>query len=270
MKERDTMKKAQREAGATLAVLRKAKWTEQYEMIEALKSHPNPFMDTVLLQLLDWRTPNVREAAMEALLVRNEALGRVAARALLGDPNGCARNAAAEILGEFGKQQDIHRLRRALTGDEWVMRATVADSLGQIGGKSAHSILQHTLEHDPNPVVRRDTAYALSYAQSSKMIPVLEQALAGEKEEQARVGLLHGLVALGQRERLSELLAMLKSEDSSVRYATINSIREDVRPEDRKQIVQAIRAMLETEENPGLKSDATTVVEEISRLIGTE
>lgn len=270
MKEADTLEAAQGEAKATLAALRKATWPEQYAMIEALKNHPNPFMDTVLLQLLDWRTSNVREAAMGALLIRNEAFGRVAARALLGDPNWCARNAAAEILGEVGKQQDVQRLRRALADEEWVMRATVADSLGKIGSKSVQAALQDTLERDSNPVVRRDTAYALSYAQRREMIPVLEQALAKENAEQARIGLLQGLMALGQRERLPELLAMLKSEDSQVRYATVNALREDGRAEEKEQIVQAIRAMLEQEEHPGLKVDAEKVIEEIARLTGTD
>jgi len=256
-------KEAAKEIRDRFARIRRQKWPEQYEAIEALAKSADPLAEFVLFRLMDVRAPEVREAAMKALVTRSEALGRTAARALLEDTNWCVRNAAAEILGEMGNRQDVRRLRRALSDEEWVMRATVADSLGQIGGTTVRPELLRTLQRDPHPVVRRDAAYALTYARSREVLPYLESALAAEKAEQARVGLLSALTALGQRERLSELLMLLDSEDASVRWAVINSLPEIVRLEDREQAVHAIRTMLQHEENPGLQTDAPLAIEKI-------
>jgi HEAT repeat protein len=264
MDSQDAFDQARIEVKNRLANLRKQTWLEQLEAIEALTNSADPLADVVLFQLLDLRTPEVRGAAMRALATRSEALGRIAARALLGDTNAVVRDEAATILGEMGSRLDVRRLRQALTDDYWVLRATVADSLGQIGGKAVHPALLHAMTHDPHPVVRRDAAFALTYARSSAVVPDLERAAATEKAEQARIGLLSALVALGRGERLPELLALLESEDCAVRHATINYLRESVGPEEREQAVHAIRAMIEHEENPGVKIDATLVLNEIS------
>jgi HEAT repeat protein len=247
----------------TVAPLRRQKWPEQYEAIRVLAKSTDPLAEVVLLQLLELRAPEVREAAINALAERSEALGRMAARALLEDANPLVRDTAAAILGRTGSRQDVRRLLRALEDSRWVNRATVADSLGQVGGKTVHRALLHAMTHDVHPVVRRDAAYALSYARHSEVVPSLEQALGVERAEQARVGLLSALVALGRRERLPALLALLASEDSSVRHAVINSLREIVRAEETAQAVHAIRAMLEHEENPGLRTDAAQAIEKI-------
>ncbi|MCW3097536.1 MAG: hypothetical protein JWL77_3154 [Chthonomonadaceae bacterium] len=62
------------------------------------------------------------------------------------------------------------------------------------------------------------------------------------------------------------LFHLLDSEDSQVRWAVINALRVDVRPEEKEHVVQTIRTMLQHEENPGLQTDAARIIEEI---IGT-
>jgi len=262
------LKEAAKEVQDTFVSIRKQKWPDQWEAIEALAKSVDPLADVVLFQLLDLRSPNVREKALNALADRDERMGRIAARASLEDTDWCVRNAAAEILGVFGNRQDVRRLRRALTDEHWVMRATVADSLGQIGGKAVHPHLLHAMTHDPHPVVRRDAAYALTYARSAEIVPQLEKALDIEKAEQARQGLLSALVKLGQRERLVELLALLSSEDCSVRHAVINILPECIDPADGAQVVATLQAALETEENAGVKGDGETTIQEISAGIG--
>src|SRR5579871_6469077 len=186
MDTRDDVDEAHEEAQAILAAIRKQKWPQPAEAIHHLATSPNPLADTVLFHLLDFRSPQVREAALKSLAERSEVLGRIAARALLEDANHLVRNAAAEVLGQVGTQQDVRRLRHALLDDHWVTRSTAADSLGAVGGKAAHPALKNAMTTDPHPVVRRDAAFALSYANQSAVVPDLEQALAGEREEQAQ------------------------------------------------------------------------------------
>lgn len=174
MKNRDVIDQATREAKDAVAKIRKQKWPEQHAAIGALEKSADLLADMVLFQLLDLRSSEVREAALEALATRNETFGRIAARAMLEDANFLVRNAAAEILGQTGSRQDVRRLRRALPDDQWVMRATVVDSLERVGGKAVHPLLNHAMLHDPHPVVRRDAAFALSYAQSLEVVPNLE------------------------------------------------------------------------------------------------
>ncbi len=255
--------KGQADVKATLAVLRRQKWPQQYEAIQTLTTSADASADIILLHLLDSRTARVREAALNALGERSAALGRVAARVLLDDPDACARYAAAELLGRIGFKQDIRRLRHALSDKSWVMRATVADSLGRIGGTSVHPQLKTAMLNDPHSVVRRDAAFALSYAGRGDVVPDLERALTAEKGEQAQADMSAALYALGRAEYLTPLLAHLHSEASSVRYATINSLREITRPDDKEQVVQAIRDMLAREENPGLLTDGATIAEEL-------
>ena len=76
-------------------------------------------------------------------------------------------------------------------------------------------------------------------------------------------------MALGQRERLPALIKLLDSEDAQVRYAVINAFRESVRPEEKEQVVDALRTMLQHEGNPGLHTDATQFLHEISGCAGT-
>ena len=131
----NTVEEAHEEAQALLAAFRKQKWPEQAEAIRSLALSSNPLADTVLFHLLDLRSPDVREAALQALAVRSEVLGRAAARAMLDDTSSFVRNAAAELLGQIGSRQNVRRLSHALesVGKDWVTRATVADSLGMVG-----------------------------------------------------------------------------------------------------------------------------------------
>jgi HEAT repeat protein len=266
MEQRDTVEEAFKDAQTLLATLRRQKWPEQYEAINNLALSPNPLADTVLFHLLDLRASEVREAALEALSVRSEVLGRIAARAMLDDTDSLVRNAAAEILGQIGSRQDMRRLSHALKvmDKDWVTRATAADSLGRVGGKTAQPALLHAMTHDPDSVVRWDAAFALCYAKRDEVVPDLEQALSAEKQEQTQVGLLGALYALGPGEYLSTLLKLLHSEDSSVRHAVINSLKEIVRPADNEQAIQAIRDMLQHEANPGLRIDGAKAVDEIA------
>lgn len=246
--------------------MRKQKWPQQHAAIQTLTASADASADIILLHLLDSRTPRVREAALNALRERSPALGRIAARVLLDDPDDCARIAAAELLGQIGLRQDVRRLRYALDDTSWVMRATVADSLGRIGGTSVHPQLKTAMLNDPHCVVRRDAAFALGYAGCSDVVPDLERALAAEMAEQAQAGMSGALYALGRAEYLASLLAHLHSENSTVRHATLHSLQEITRLNDKEQVVQAIRDMLMREENPGLRTDAARIAEELSSL----
>lgn len=253
-----------REVRTTLATIRKQGWPEQYAALQELSESRSPAAERILLRLLDDRSSNVREQTMVALRERDPILGRIAARSLLSDPNDCVRNSAVETLGTCGGRPDIRRLKQALQDTDWVVRASAASSLGTIGGKAAHPVLIKAMREDPDPVVRRDAAAALGYAGEASVLPDLMRAQVEETEEQAQVGLLSALYELGQTAYLPSYLALLKSEDDFVRYATVNSMEDLIRSEDCKTVVQAIREMVIHESNPGLRSDATRIADTLA------
>jgi len=249
---------------ASLQNIKRLNRQDQRDAILRLGDDPSDCADLVLINLLDNTDPNIREQAMEVLCDRSNTFGRIAARALLEDSCTYVRNRAADVLGLVGKRLDAHRLRLSLRDSDWVVRASAADSLGRIGGKAAHPALVKGLKLDVNPVVRRDAAYALSHARDKRMVPVLEAALSKEKSEQSRIGLFAGLYALGQHDRLSDLLGLLRSGDDIVRHATVNQIEEVVLPADHNQAAQKLREMIAREDNPGVKSDAAELLEKLT------
>lgn len=254
------------EVKSALAAIRKEKFPQRYDKISDLAESSSSSTDTVLLHLLGDQSPGVRETAMEILAERNEVLGRIAARAALDDSSSLVRDRAATILGEIGNGLDVRRLTHTLQDSDWVVRATAADSLGSIGVTAALPILKKAMVKDAHPVVRRDAAFALSYSHQENVIPDLEQALPEEAEEQAKIGILSALYALGQRGRLPALLELLQSEDSTVRHAVINSLTDIVRPDDQNQAVQAIRDLVAHESNRGVRIDAEKAAEHLLGL----
>ena len=216
----------------------------------------------LLLQLLDDPSWEVREEAVDALWSIGGALGRIGARAALGDPEWCVRSRGAEALEEIGTQLDVPRLLHALHDPEWVVRASAASSLGGLGNKRARKGLLAALG-DPHPGVRRYAASALSRLQDPSIVPLLEEALARERENEARVGLLWALYRLGQGQRLDSVLALLQDTNYLVRCQVLDGLGMGVRGEDRAKVRSALRSLLDAEAHAAVRDDAERALNDL-------
>src|SRR5579863_9759974 len=119
-----------------------SRWAE----IDRLRNRRDSEAILRLLSLLDDPLWDVRERALNVLW-ESAVLphARLAARALLQDPSPCVRSTAAEALGEIGRASDASRLVTALCDPEWMVRASVAGSLGRFRTAKAQKSLAAAL-----------------------------------------------------------------------------------------------------------------------------
>ena len=241
------------------AALKRLDYAAQVDAIRVLEKGKEPLDELLLLYLTDDPSPWIREEAVDALWTRGGPLARIATRSALEDPKWPVRNRAAEALGQVGSRLDVPRLIHALHDPEWVVRASAASSLGSLGGSKTRQALIQALRQDMHPSVRRDAAIALADLHDRSLIPVLESVLARETEALARVGMLRALYLLGEAHYLRPWLLLLKDEDDTVRHNIVNSA-DEIAAEDRNEAIAALREMIVSETNPGVKSDAEKAV----------
>jgi HEAT repeat protein len=246
---------------STLRDIRRMARAERVEAIRALGESGSGYVAFILQNLLDDADTMTRWEALDALAEWDDLHGRLAARACTDDGFPSLRARAAVILGEIGKRQDLPRLRRMLSDPDWTVRSDAAESLAKLGGIAAHPALKRAVAGDPHPVVRRDAAAALAWAEDRSMVPFLREALAVEQDPQARVGILEGLYAIGERDCLGRLLELLFIDHAHVPHAVVNVLRRALWPEDRPEAARALRRLLERDVHPGIRIDATITLE---------
>ncbi len=128
----------------TFAIIRRQKWLEQYDSIDTLAKSADPQADVVLFQLLDLRSPNVREKALNALADRSETLGRTAARAMSEDSQmrHVVINALREVIGPMEREQALHAIRTMLEIEENPgVRETARHALDEISVRTGNTQL---------------------------------------------------------------------------------------------------------------------------------
>src|SRR5690348_17117446 len=104
---------------AALGQVYRGEWAEKLAGLDALAKNPSPAADVTLLRLLDHRHGQIRSLALSALAERSTSVARIAARAVLSDPDWSVRNEAAELLGKVGTRRDVRRLSDALRDENW-------------------------------------------------------------------------------------------------------------------------------------------------------
>ena len=164
----------------------------------------------VLLCLLEDRSPKARLLEVDALSCIGGPLARIGARLLLDDAVDYVRMEAVEVLGRIGRKQDVPKIARMLERDiSWSVRSSAADALGDLGFRAGRPALERALRSDLEPVVRRDAALGLASVGGAEAIGVLTDAVAIEIDGLTRVGIFYGLYELGERQFLTDLLAIL-------------------------------------------------------------
>jgi HEAT repeat protein len=241
---------------------------DRLETVRRLGEGSDPADEILLLYLLDHQSEWVREEAVDALEKRRGLLARIGVRAALGDPKYNVRNAAAEALGMIGSRRDVPWLLHTLQDPEWIVRCSAAEALGYLGGPRARRALLKALTEDPEPAVRMWVAGGIGSLQDESVVADLEQALEREDNPWVLSALVRALYRLGQRP-LAVYLGCLQHDDFLIRDQTLSGIPWEVRPEDREQVIAAVRQLLEREEHRGVRGDAEAALRRMHKAGST-
>ncbi|MGC8668645.1 MAG: HEAT repeat domain-containing protein [Chthonomonadales bacterium] len=241
--------------------------TERCNTVRKLRAAEDEKAALALLRFVADQSPTVRECAMSALRDVGGWLAAVAARALVTDPRPFVRSTAVATLAEVGSSVDLGRFIAAAQDPDWSVRTDAIPGLLRVGGHRTLAVLRSMVLRDPNPVVRRDAAIAISRHQMGpSLAQELVSALNRELSPIACVGLVYALYCLGDRARIEQLVEMLRHPDPLVRCNVVNSIEPpDIREEDRDYVVSAVRKLLAEDNHPGVIGDAKSL---LARLTG--
>jgi HEAT repeat protein len=210
------------------------------------------------------RNPWIRTEALERgeVVPRNVML--TAARACLTDPHEAVRDAAVQVLEQFGNNRDGYRLLAASHDRSWDVRSSVVTAFATL--KIAHTTkrVREMLVSDPHFIVRREAAWIL-YAIDGEVATSVTSALENEKDEIVRVAIYAVLYLIGDNTALKSMLAYTKSSDFLVRDNVVNSLQQmTVRAEHVEFLKDFLTTFVEGEEHPGVKGDANITLRELS------
>lgn len=247
----------------------KGGWKARYALALQLETENNgsDWALLNLLKMLEDSSAQVRWRAVEALWRIGGSLARTGCRSVLHDPNSMVRNAAVEALGEIGSPHDIDLLLRALEDKQWVVRASAASSLGTITKDMSETVkdrLSEVLCQDRSSNVKRYAAVALGNSADPIVLSLLTERLNKETAREVRSGLIMGLYALGQRDRVEDLVNLLFTGAPKVQKQVLQSAV-FLQPEDLSVMADAIRTFLERELPADLYSSAQEALSRISK-----
>jgi HEAT repeat protein len=113
----------------------------------------------------------------------------------LGDENSSVRGASAISLGALKDQRAVDKLLSMIRDTGADVRSAVAASLGILKDKKASEALIHLLKDDDR-MVRVSAAIALADIGDKQATPMLQEAIANEKNEEARMQMKEALQRL--------------------------------------------------------------------------
>lgn len=227
--------------------------------------HPNA-VQAVVASLLD-SSADVRSTAAECLGAMKKKEGIEPLIHTLSDPSSEARMRAVESLGVLlaGCRKSPPALVDRLRDSKELVRIEVAEALGAIGDRNALSALFEALT-DPSPLVRSYVAGAIGVLGNKRTIAKLEEKLALEKSDTARVGYYQALYTLGKHEVLPELLKLLHGKDYRVRCSTADVLAKVVaNRSNAASILLALRKALRREPTVAGKDSIRSSIKAITR-----
>ncbi len=124
-----------------------------------------------------------------------------------------------------GNRSDAYRIQHLLDDSSWIVRSSAVDALNRVLGQKAQPIHIRMLD-DSHYIVRRDAALGLGHLGFAESIPILIDRLLTEENVQAKLGLWWGLIALGKREYLPEMLELSRGDFLGIRSATLGRVEE--------------------------------------------
>jgi len=164
------------------------------------------------------------------------------------------RKDTLKLIEETGNIEYFGEVVKLLDDKNEIIRADAVQVLFYLSKERSLTYLIEKLD-DKHRFVRSAAATFIGEASDKSAINDLENALDRERSNTAKVGILEGLYLLGQKERLYELLLLLKSKKYQVRCAVANTVKYlEMENEDKKLVIDTLRKAFDIEPTIAAKS----------------
>jgi HEAT repeat protein len=167
-------------------------------------------------------SPFVRVSAVRTLGVDNLEAAELIVNAL-GDPDWRVVRAAEEALGKFRARPVIDWLgRKAMLGNDGLLRARIATAFGEIGDPTVVPILGKMLEAR-QPEVRRAACHSQAKYRDGRAVPQISAIALGDKEPDVRIAALDALTAIADPKSADAVNKCLADPLWQVRSAAVKA-----------------------------------------------
>jgi HEAT repeat protein len=211
-----------------LARCRSEDRARQVSAIHALSDRNVVQAVPTLVDVLRSEDPTVRSVAAEALGVLGGGAPELAGPALLqalNDDDVLVRSAVADALGVMHYEPALPGLERVLRQDpEPLVRASAAESLGDLGNAIALGVLHEALD-DPDDAVRAFAANSIGLLGNRDDIERLRGRAEADSSAEVRASLEAARYRLGE-DTVDVLIALISTADTQTASAMLNLLRD--------------------------------------------
>lgn len=237
---------------------------ERVKCLEALNESDPRELARELGKALNDRSPTIRGLAIE--LIGDNKLAEMLPKILplLDDRDSEVRALAVECIVQLADGDfPVKTIAGRLNDKEELVRIAAAEALAECGDVSALSDLHKALD-DKSPLVRSFVAEAIGAIGEKKSVKILEEHLSKEKDARARVGFYIGLHRLQQKDRLADLLNLLRNNDYRVRSAIANSFSIlGLSKSESLRVAEALGAAMKVEQTVAARSSIETALKSL-------
>lgn len=176
------------------------------------------------------------------------------------------RSLVAEVLVNNNDVISKDILLKLLNDKNSLVRTEAADSLSEYPYSDVVKQLEITAENDKNHIVRGYALLSMTLASlalkidSAKIVTFLHKRCKKEKSAFCKLSCYHALLIMGEADKLSGILSILKSKNYRNRCAAINTLYDVVDESNRLLIVQKLKKQL-------LKESSGAVISKINNFI---
>lgn len=203
--------------------------TQQIVSIEELVEVGSDQAIPVLLKLLTSSDPVVRFTAVGAVAqlgIGKSKLVGAELMQLLTDTEEIVRSEAIDSLGILEYSPAVESIKVALEKDSSALvRASAAETLGDIGDPSALNNLEHAL-HDPDESVRAYSANSFGLLAKPSNITTLENLLISESSMRVKAEILAAQYRLGSSKAYIGLLDLIRILDDDLATSIFNILED--------------------------------------------
>jgi hypothetical protein len=189
-------------------------------------------------------------------------------KSLSSDEDAFVRSQCAVILGYFVNNESLNILLNLSKDEDALVRTEAYDSLGEFHDDKVMEILYEALSSESDNLARSyaimSWSHIISVTQNEfeDKAELLLRKMETEENDRCILCYCFEVYLLGYELILKKILGFLKNEDCNIRHTTISMLHEITNDKNKEEIKSSVRALVKTEDNPGVKSDALKLLKE--------
>ncbi|NHJ04031.1 MAG: HEAT repeat domain-containing protein [Candidatus Heimdallarchaeota archaeon] len=219
-------------------------------------------VDDYISELVDWDDTTREEAAKALGEIGDEIVIDPLLQALKEDESEDVRASAALALGKFDNYEGIPQKLGEIISQETspIVRIAIANSIGEIGNKSAAKLLIPVLENEESFWVREAIIEALGKAYSKDFTELLLKYLKDDDSEEVRVQAANALIKNPHDEILDNILQAFKQEESDEVKSHIAELIAEI------PNIKSVEVLTEALENEDYKQTQAAAAEALYKI----